>query len=68
MFSRVSGTNKKYAQYGSLSHRRSFLASFLFDILILWYNKHRRSGNPCIFRDSRLFCYYRVISSAFNGL
>ena len=34
MFSRVSGTNKKYAQYGSLSHRRSFLASFLFDILI----------------------------------
>ena len=34
----------------------------------MWYNKHRRSGNPCIFRDSRLFCYYRVISSAFNGL
>ena len=33
-----------------------------------WYNKHRRSGNPCIFRGSRLFCYYRVISSVFNGL
>ena len=32
------------------------------------YNKHRRSGNPCIFRGSRLFCYYRVISSVFNGL
>lgn len=31
-----------------------------------WYNKHRRSGNPCIFRGSRLFCYYRVISSVFS--
>ena len=32
----------------------------------IWYNKHRRSGNPCIFRGSRLFCYYRVISSVFS--
>ena len=22
----------------------------------LWYNRYRRSGNPCIFRGSRLFC------------
>ena len=43
MFSRVSVTNKKYAQYGSLSHRRSFLASFLFDILILWYNSFKQN-------------------------
>jgi hypothetical protein len=27
----------------------------LYFFITAWYNKHRRSGNPCIFRDSRFF-------------
>lgn len=54
---------RKWSLYDLATH-----AELKSSTISTWYNKHRRSGNPCIFRGSRLFCYYRVISSMFNGL
>ena len=34
----------------------AYLESVLDEKVDVWYNRYRRSGNPCIFRGSRLFC------------